>query len=562
MERLVVVLCALLSGADTCVETKSNEKTTLSELLTTWTLEGCLVTIDAMGTQPNQSARPPTRGTTRPYSYNPPTTRSLLPRTALPMERLPMNTPVLRPVILCGGSGTRLWPLSRTHYPKQFLRLADEFSLLQNTLRRLNGLPGLGGIIAVANEHHRFLVAEQLLDIGLRGAILLEPAARNTAPAVAAAALHALSTTAGDDAPLLLVLPSDHVIADVAALQNSIRAAIPHASGGSLVTFGVVPDRPETGYGYIRRGHPIAGGYTLDRFVEKPDLATAKGYLESGDHYWNSGMFMFRADSYLAALDQFAPAIHRAMAGAVAGARQDLDFLRLEQAAFAASPADSIDYAVMEKTDRGVVIPLDAGWNDIGAWDALAALGLADRNGNTERGDVHSVDTENCVLLSEGRLLTTVGVKDLIVVATPDAVLVADKTKAQDVKTLVAELKLGARGETEFRHIVHRPWGTYEGIAHGSRYQVKRILVKPGASLSLQKHHHRAEHWVVVKGTALITRGDESLLLSENQSTYIPLGVVHRLENPGKIDLEIVEVQSGSYLGEDDIVRLEDSYGR
>lgn len=473
-----------------------------------------------------------------------------------------MNTPVLRPVILCGGSGTRLWPLSRTHYPKQFLRLADEFSLLQNTLRRLNGLPGLGGIIAVANENHRFLVAEQLLDIGLRGAILLEPAARNTAPAVAAAALHALSTTAGDDAPLLLVLPSDHVIADVVALQNAIRAAIPHASGGSLVTFGVVPDRPETGYGYIRRGHPIAGGYTLDRFVEKPDLATAKGYLESGNHYWNSGMFMFRADSYLAALDQFAPTIHRAMASAVAGARQDLDFLRLEQAAFAASPADSIDYAVMEKTDRGVVIPLDAGWNDIGAWDALAALGLADRNGNTERGDVHSVDTENCVLLSEGRLLTTVGVRDLIVVATPDAVLVADKTKAQDVKTLVAELKLGARGETEFRHIVHRPWGTYEGIAHGSRYQVKRILVKPGASLSLQKHHHRAEHWVVVKGTASITRGDESLLLSENQSTYIPLGVVHRLENPGKIDLEIVEVQSGSYLGEDDIVRLEDSYGR
>ncbi|TXH27760.1 MAG: mannose-1-phosphate guanylyltransferase/mannose-6-phosphate isomerase [Elusimicrobia bacterium] len=473
-----------------------------------------------------------------------------------------MNTLPLRPVVLCGGSGTRLWPLSRTHYPKQFLRLADEFSLLQNTLRRLDGLPGLGTIIAVANENHRFLVAEQLLDIGLRADILLEPAARNTAPAVAAAALHALSGVTGNDTPLLLVLPSDHVIADVAALQAAIRAAIPHASAGSLVTFGVVPDRPETGYGYIRRGQAVPGGYALDRFVEKPDLETAKGYLESGDHYWNSGMFLFRADRYLAALDEFAPAIHRSMAAAVAGARQDLDFLRLDQTAFASSPADSIDYAVMEKTEHGVVIPLDAGWNDIGAWDALASLGLADRNGNTERGDVYSVDTENCVLLSEGRLLTTVGVRNLVVVATPDAVLVTDKGRAQDVKTLVAELKLGARGETEFRHIVHRPWGTYERIAHGPRYQVKRILVKPGASLSLQKHHHRAEHWVVVRGTALIARGDESLLLSENQSTYIPLGVVHRLENPGKIDLEIVEVQSGSYLGEDDIVRIEDSYGR
>ena len=478
------------------------------------------------------------------------------------METLQMNTTVIRPVLLCGGSGTRLWPLSRTHYPKQFLRLADEHSLLQNTLRRLEGLPGVGRIIAVANENHRFLVAEQLLEIGLSADILLEPAARNTAPAVAAAALHALHELPEPAVPLLLVLPSDHVIGRVAGFLEAVRAAIPHALAGALVTFGVLPDRPESGYGYIRRGEPVAGGYALDRFVEKPDTRIAQTYLDSGDYYWNSGMFMFRADVYLEALDRFAPDMRQSVETAVAGARRDLDFLRLDQAAFAASPSNSIDYAVMEKTDRGVIIPLDADWNDIGAWDALATLGLADSHGNTERGDVHSIDTENCVLLSEGRLLTTVGVRDLIVVATPDAVLVVDKAKAQEVKTLVAELKLGARGETEFRHIVHRPWGTYEGVAHGPRYQVKRILVKPGASISLQKHHHRAEHWIVVKGTAMITRGDETLLLSENQSSYIPLGVVHRLLNPGKIDLEIVEVQSGSYLGEDDIVRFDDNYGR
>lgn len=473
-----------------------------------------------------------------------------------------MNSTVIRPVILCGGSGTRLWPLSRTHYPKQFLRLVDDFSLLQNTLRRLNGLPGLGTTIAVANENHRFLVAEQLLEIGTKADILLEPAARNTAPAVAAAALQALHEEGEQTLPLLLVLPSDHVIADVKAFQDAVSAAIPHAVAGALVTFGVLPDRPEVGYGYIRRGDPVVGGYTLDRFVEKPDAKTAQTYLDSGDYYWNSGMFMFRADTYLEALDRFAPGIRQCVAMAVAGARRDLDFLRLDQTAFSASPSDSIDYAVMEKTERGVVVPLAAGWNDIGAWDALAAIGQGDGNGNRQRGDVLTVDTRDSVLLSEGQLLATVGVRDLIVVATPDAVLVADKSKAQDVKLLVEELKRGARAETEFRHIVHRPWGSYEGLAHGPRYQVKRILVKPGASLSLQKHHHRAEHWVVVKGTALIVRGEQSLLLSENESTYIPLGVVHRLENPGKIDLEIVEVQSGSYLGEDDIVRLQDSYGR
>ncbi|MBK7953177.1 MAG: mannose-1-phosphate guanylyltransferase/mannose-6-phosphate isomerase [Candidatus Accumulibacter sp.] len=473
-----------------------------------------------------------------------------------------MNSPVIRPVVLCGGSGTRLWPLSRTHHPKQFLRLVDDFSLLQNTLRRLDGLPGLGLAIAVGNEHHRFLVAEQFLEIGLPADILLEPAARNTAPAVAAAALQALCEDGENPPPLLLVLPSDHVITQVAAFQDAVRAAIPHAQAGALVTFGVVPDRPETGYGYIRRGAPLVGGYALERFVEKPDPQTAQAYLDSGEYFWNSGMFLFRADAYLAALDQFAPAIHACVATAVASARRDLDFLRLDPVAFAASPANSIDYAVMERTTRGVVIPLDAGWNDIGAWDALASIGQVGANGNTQRGDVHSVDTRDCVLFSEGRLLATVGVDHLIVIATPDAVLVADRSKAQAVKMLVDELKGAARCETEVRHVVHRPWGSYEGVAHGPRYQVKRILVKPGARLSLQKHHHRAEHWVVVKGTARITCGDETLLLSENQSSYIPLGVLHRLENPGKIDLEIVEVQSGSYLGEDDIVRLEDNYGR
>ena len=472
-----------------------------------------------------------------------------------------MNAPTIRPVILCGGSGTRLWPLSRTHYPKQFLRLIDDFSLLQNTLRRLDGLAGLGRAIAVANEHHRFLVAEQFLEIGAPCEILLEPAARNTAPAVASAAALAIREQP-EPAPLLLVLPSDHVIGGVEAFQQAVRAAIPHAEQGALVTFGVTPDRPETGYGYIHRGAPVAGGFALDRFVEKPDLAKAQAYLDAREYFWNSGMFLFRADTYLEALRRFAPVMHDCATMALSRASRDLDFLRLEPAAFEASPANSIDYAVMEKTDHGVVIPLDAGWSDIGAWDALASIGQTDANSNTQRGDVLAVETSNCVLFSEERLLATIGVSNLIVIGTPDAVLVAERSRAQEVKTLVEQLKRGARSETEFRHIVHRPWGSYEGLAHGPRYQVKRIVVKPGATLSLQKHHHRAEHWVVVRGTARIVRGDESLLLSENESAYIPLGVVHRLENPGKIDLEIVEVQSGSYLGEDDIVRLEDTYGR
>lgn len=473
-----------------------------------------------------------------------------------------MNASVIRPVLLCGGSGTRLWPLSRAHYPKQFLRLVDDYSLLQNTLRRLDGLPGLGNAIAVANENHRFLLAEQLLELGAPADILLEPAARNTAPAVAVAAVHAGNQAKEGESPLLLVLPSDHVITDVATFQRAVAAAVPHAAGGALVTFGIVPQRAETGYGYIRRGQALAGGFALDRFVEKPDARTAQEYVDSGEYFWNSGMFLFRADSYLDALGRYVPAMRQAAEASVAAARRDLDFLRLDKECFAASPADSIDYAVMEKTDSGVVIPLDAGWSDIGAWDALASLGGMDEAGNMVRGDVLTVATRDSVIFSEGRLVAAVGVSDMIVVATPDAVLVADKASAQDVKQVVDALKRAARVESEFQHVVHRPWGSYEGVAHGPRYQVKRILVKPGGSLSLQKHHHRAEHWIVVKGTAKVVRGEEALLLSENQSTYIPLGVVHRLENPGCIDLEIVEVQSGGYLGEDDIVRFEDNYGR
>ena len=473
-----------------------------------------------------------------------------------------MSATTIRPVLLCGGSGTRLWPLSRTHYPKQFLRLADDFSLLQNTLRRLDGLKDVGRPIAVANEIHRFLLAEQLRAIGLQSDILLEPAARNTAPAVAAAAVHALNQSDGHQCPLLLVLPSDHIITDAAAFRRAIQDAVPHAQAGALVTFGIVADRPETGYGYIRRGKPLTGGFALDRFVEKPDAETAQAYLDTGEYLWNSGIFLFRADSYLAALEQHAPAISSAVSNSVNHAKVDKDFLRLDPADFSASPSDSIDYAVMEKTSAGVIIPLDAGWNDIGAWDALASIRQSDASGNTVRGDVVAIDTQDSVIYSDGRLLATIGVSNLVVVATKDAVLVADKSNAQAVKKVVDALKTAAREETEFQHVVHRPWGSYEALAHAPRYQVKRILVKPGASLSLQQHHHRAEHWVVVKGTAKIVRGDETMLLSENQSTYIPLGVLHRLENPGRIDLEIVEIQSGSYLGEDDIVRFDDNYGR
>jgi mannose-1-phosphate guanylyltransferase / mannose-6-phosphate isomerase len=478
-----------------------------------------------------------------------------------------MKVPII-PVFLCGGSGTRLWPLSRAHLPKQFLCLASTRSLVQDTFTRVKGMAGLGRAIAVTNEDHRFLLAEQLREIREEADILLEPAARNTAPAVAAAAHWALSraacdgVTAAAEAPLLLVLPSDHVIADAPAFRKAVAAGIPHAHAGSLVTFGIVPRRPETGYGYIRRGVAVDGGFRLERFVEKPDADTAAAYLAGGDYYWNSGMFLFRADVYLDLLGRHAPAMVEATREAVERVTQDLDFLRLDAAAFARCPADSIDYAVMEKAAAGVVVPLDAGWSDIGAWDALYEIGEEDVDGNRSHGDVLLHDTRGSLVRAESRLVAAVGLSEVLIVETADAVLVAGKGHGQAVKHVVARLREGSRSETEFHTLVHRPWGSYEGVAKGERYQVKRIAVKPGCSLSLQKHHHRAEHWVVVKGTARVTRGEEVLILSENESTYIPLGVVHRLENPGKIDLEIVEIQSGSYLGEDDIVRLEDSYGR
>jgi mannose-1-phosphate guanylyltransferase/mannose-6-phosphate isomerase len=452
-----------------------------------------------------------------------------------------------------------LWPLSRTHLPKQFLRLVGQNSLLQDTVERVRALCEASRLIAVANEDHRFMLAEQLREIGVAADILLEPVARNTAPAIAAAAQWALRR---HPSPLLLVMPTDHLLTDVEAFQRAVAAGTAHARAGKLVTLGITPLRAEPGYGYIRRGDADGSGYAISRFVEKPDVATAEEYLASGEYYWNSGMFLFSAEAYLKELGRQAPAVAEAARAAVERAVPDLDFVRLDKGAFSASPAQSIDYAVMEKTDNGIVIPLDAGWSDIGAWDALYPTATADAAGNLRQGDVLLHDTSNCYVRAGSRLVALVGLSDTIVIETTDAVLVVDKSRAQDVKHIVDQLKKENRPETEFHAVVHRPWGTYEGIARGPRYQVKHIVVRPGRSLSLQKHHYRAEHWVVVAGTAKVVRGEETFILSENQSTYIPPGAMHRLENPGKIDLEIIEVQSGTYLGEDDIVRFEDVYGR
>jgi mannose-1-phosphate guanylyltransferase/mannose-6-phosphate isomerase len=469
------------------------------------------------------------------------------------------NQPPVVPVLLCGGSGTRLWPLSRSQYPKQFLRLLGEHSLLQATLLRLQGFPGLGRPVLITNEAHRFLVAEQIREIGIEADILLEPAARNTAPALAAAAQWCRR---GGQSPLMLVLPSDHVVTDIAAFQEAVALALPHAAAGRFATFGITPERPETGYGYIHRGAAIADGFAIDRFVEKPDADTAQSYLDSGEYYWNSGMFLFRADRYLQTLNRLAPEITEPARTAVDHAKLDLDFVRLDGESFSACRADSIDYALMEKTDDGIVIPLTAGWNDIGAWDTLCRSTSADFYGNTCEGDVIAHDSTNNLIRAESRLVATIGLTDMVIIETADAVLIAPKNRTQEVKAIVEKLQKDGRTEIDLHTHVHRPWGSYQGIVQGDRYQVKRITVKPGKQLSLQKHHHRAEHWIVVKGTAQVTRGEELLLLSENESTYIPLGVVHRLENLGKIDLEMIEVQSGGYLGEDDIVRLEDVYGR
>lgn len=462
------------------------------------------------------------------------------------------------PVILSGGSGTRLWPLSRDAFPKQFLALVGHDSMLQATWHRVAPLTS-GGPIVVAGEAHRFMVAEQLREAGCAEAkILLEPVARNTAPAIAAAALEA--TRDGAD-PLLLVLPSDHVIADADAFRAAVRAASAAAEAGALVTFGIVPTGPETGYGYIKA---VAGEgvRAVERFVEKPDAATAAAYVASGDYAWNSGMFLFRASAYLAELERHQPAMLAACREALAQARRDVDFVRLDATTFAVSPSDSIDYAVMEKTAHAAVLAIDVGWNDVGSWAALWQVAEQDGDGNAHHGDVLARDCRDTLAWGDGRLLALLGLRDVVVVDTADAVLVAHKDHVQDVKAIVAELKRRGRGETSLHRKVYRPWGHYDSVDVGERFQVKRITVKPGAALSLQMHHHRAEHWIVVSGTAKVTRGDEVILLGENQSTYIPLGVKHRLENPGVVPLELVEVQSGSYLGEDDIVRFEDVYGR
>ena len=472
----------------------------------------------------------------------------------------------LQHVILSGGSGTRLWPLSRAHYPKQLIPLLGDRSLLQDTVTRLDGLdvPKAPPLV-VCNEHHRFMVAEQLRLLGREdGRILLEPVGRNTAPALTLAALAARAD--GDD-PVLLATPADHVVRDAAAFRAAVARGLPEAEGGAVVTFGIVPDRPETGYGYIRQGAAQGPGYRLAGFTEKPDRATAEAYLAGGDHLWNSGMFLLRASVWLQQLERFQPDMLEACRRAWEGGRADGDFCRIDAEAFAACPEDSIDYAVMEPLARegdvpALVIPLDAGWSDVGSWDALWAVGEQDEAGNVTRGDVLSHDSRGNLVFAEHRLVGTVGVEDLIVVETADAVLVARKDRVQEVKALVDRLKAAGRDEVLHHRKVYRPWGSYESIDAGERFQVKHIVVQPGASLSLQMHHHRAEHWIVVRGTARVTRGDETFLLSENQSTYIPLGEVHRLENPGTIPLELIEVQSGSYLGEDDIVRFEDHYGR
>lgn len=470
--------------------------------------------------------------------------------------------PTIYPVILSGGSGTRLWPLSRDLLPKQLLPLVRERSLLAETAARVSG-DSFARPIIICNHEHRFLVAEQLASIGVAPeAIIVEPIARNTAPAIAAAAA---LLRARDPEALMLVLPSDHVIGDEAAFGRAIRVAARTAAAGYLVTFGITPTAPETGYGYISSGTEIdgmAGAYRIERFVEKPDIATAAGYLADGNWSWNSGMFVFPAGLLLDELARFEPDIVSCATQAVVRGQADANVFQLDKDAFAGAPSKSIDYALMERTDHAVVVPASLGWSDVGSWSALWDLGDKDNTANVAIGDVLAEDTEGSYLRSHGPLLATLGIKDMIIVATGDVVLAAAKDRAQDVKTLVARLREAGRPEAVSHKVVNRPWGTYQTVDSGPGFQVKRITVKPGAKLSLQKHAKRAEHWVVVNGMARVTRDDEILMLGTNMSTYIPLGAVHRLENPGTEPLELIEVQSGSYLGEDDIVRLRDDYGR
>ena len=470
---------------------------------------------------------------------------------------------MLAPVILSGGSGTRLWPLSRKNLPKQFLALGgNTATLFRQTVARARAAVADGIPIVVCSDAHRFLVAEQLRALEVDGApILLEPVPRNTAPAIALAAWQALSRDA--DATLL-VLPADHLIGDTPRFVEAVGQALPLAAAGWLVTFGIEPTAPETGFGYIQHAEVIGdNGFRVERFVEKPDAATAKTYLAAGNYAWNSGMFLFKAQRYLDELEQYAPAMHAASQAAFKQAKTDLDFVRVDKEAFAASPDNSIDYTVMEKTTRAAVVPVSCGWSDIGSWDALWAVSQRDNDGNRLEGDVIAIDSHNCFVRgTERRLIAALGLDDMVVIDTPDAVMIAPRARVQDVKQLVERIKADGRQEHLFHRKVYRPWGSYDSIDMGERFQVKRLTVKPGAALSLQKHHHRAEHWVIVSGTAEVTRNDEVFLLAENESTFLPLGAMHRLRNPGKVPLELIEVQSGSYLGEDDIVRFEDVYGR
>lgn len=465
---------------------------------------------------------------------------------------------MIKTVVMAGGTGSRLWPLSRSLYPKQFISLADSQSMLQATLSRVEGIFTYEPML-ICNEEHRLIAAEQIRQIGVKADILLEPVGRNTAPAIALAAIEA--TAKGDD-PLLLVLAADHVIQNEAEFRSVVSRAQPLAEAGRLVAFGIVATGPETGYGYIRRGSEQGEGYAVAEFVEKPDLERASSYVESGEYYWNSGMFLFRASRYLEELEKFRPDILEACKQALSETKPDMDFVRINEHAFAACPDESVDYAVMEKTDSAVVVPLDADWNDVGAWSSLWEVTDKDADGNAVRGDVMTHNTQDCLIHSTNKLVATVGLKGVVIVETKDAVLVADKKQVQDVKKIVEQLKAQERTEHQLHREVYRPWGKYDSIDNGERYQVKRITVMPGAKLSVQMHHHRAEHWIVVSGTATVCRDDEEILVTENESVYLPVGSVHSLHNPGKISLELIEVQLGAYLGEDDIVRFEDIYGR
>lgn len=466
-----------------------------------------------------------------------------------------MNSEMIVPVILAGGSGSRLWPLSRTKYPKQFLSLIDNQTMLQNTISRLSGIKHLSPLV-ICNQEHRFLVAEQLrkVDSKPRG-IILEPVGRNTAPALAIAALKAIE---GGEDPLLLVLAADHVIKDLTSFYKAIEKATLAASTGSLVTFGIVPSAPETGYGYIKRGAVVEGsGYSVKEFIEKPSYALAKSYLEDGSYYWNSGMFLIKASKYLSELAKYRPDILESCTLSLSSAKADLDFIRLQKEVFELCPDDSIDYAVMEKTESAVVVPMDAGWSDVGSWSALWEVNDKTNEGNAIRGDVITEKTSDSYIYAEDRLVATVGVNNLVVVETKDAILIADKNKVQDVKEIVNKLKNMNRKEHSQHQEVYRPWGMHDKIASGERYHVKKVTVKPGEKTAVQIHYHRAEHWVVVSGTAKVRNGDKTYVVSENESTYIPVGAAHSFENPGKVSLVLIEVRTGSYLGEDDIVRID-----